>query len=198
MGKLRKHFVAIHRLLITLIVIACLVFAPLVLTGCGNDGPSRQEVEQLAAAGVAIDAVIDLNVSIPDDLLAAGLITEAVHVKVKEVWNQVELDVNSFNRGMERVLTVKNPNYKTLLKELSPVTVDIVSNLRTLRSLVNAPKIQQVLAAIQLSLMVISTYFAVQIGKARARGYSDEQICRWVGLPYDKRRFDLLASGAGV
>lgn len=174
----------------SIVVFLCLGALLIGQTACG--GPSQKTLDMLQAAGATVHNIVVVNAGLPEQLRDEHLIDEATYGKLRGFYDEFSVGVADIDTG----LTAAARDGGTSLKKLLPTIADTIGRLRNLRSLVTNEKAQKIFGAVQLSLQVIGTYFAVQISRARAVGYSDVQICRSIGLPYERRRFELLAAGS--
>jgi hypothetical protein len=169
------------RLTLTLALTCALLLSSLPLIGCGKDGPKREEVIALQAATFAVSQTIQINDTLPADLLSFQIVNRQTYEKVRELWTIAGASTNVLSAGLTAALAAENPNYKVLLKALAPAAAEIVRTIRELRNLVNHARVHQILGALQLGLQVIGTYFALQIAKARAY-LNDAQIAKHLNL----------------
>lgn len=165
---------------------AVMVFGGLV--ACGP--PSKKTIEKLHAGSVVVLNELTFNASLPDELLAEKIIDATQYETVKSFVAQAISAAGAVEHGLAAALMVEKPSIASLALGVA----DIIANLRGLTSLVNNERVQKMFASVQIGLRVLGSYFALQVGKLRAAGLSDRQICETLNAPYDKGRFDLLAS----
>ena len=171
-----------------LILIAALYTAGLATqTSCGP--PSRETLLKFQTSGQQLRQLLDVNESLPEELLAKHVINDAQFALLKVAQKLFSEGVNIYNETIAKVLSGE-----LKLKVIAPIVADLIAKLRALKSLAGNVA-QTVLSSLEAALRFAGNYFALQIAKARSAGYGDRQICRLVGLPYDKRRFELLAAG---
>ena len=189
---------------LSLVLIWATVFsAALSSVACGP--PSKETIQKLHAGATVVYNQLDFNVSLPDELLAEKIITPAQFDTMVKYWAEARIGTNEVVLGLAEALKAEKPS----LKVLAPIVARIIANIRNLRSLVDHEKIQRVLAAVEIGLRVLGSYFALQVAQAREAGYSTEQILAEVGLrdgvrereqlelvatAYDGRRFDEFAA----
>lgn len=171
-------------------VIAFFLTASILLSTVACGPPSRKTLLRLQGAGFAILNTIDVNATLPDQLLAEKLITPEKYAIVKNILSQIRTGVVSFNNGMVTALAAE----KADVSVLAPVVADIIVNVRQLSTFVTMEKVQKLLAAAEISLRVIGSYFALQIADAHKWGLTDKQICARFKVPYQRERFNLLAN----
>lgn len=171
---------------ISLLTAYCLVLT--VFVACG--APSKSTIQKLDNAAVIVVRETEANESLPDQLLAEKIINADQYAQAKKLMAEIKSGAVSVEHGLSIALTVEKPSLGTL----SPVVADIIANLRLLNGLAASARIQQFLAAVEIGLRVLGSYFALQISDARSRGYSDRQIARSAGVEYVPEKFELLAT----
>jgi hypothetical protein len=152
--------------------------------GCG-DTVSRKTLENLAGAGNAAMTVIEQNQFIPDNLFAAKLITAEMRDRANQYIREFKEALVPFNEGMTQLLAAGKPS----LREMVPIVARIIQREAALRGL-NLPWLTPLLTGVDISLAVISVYFATRIAQARAvirrLGFKDERaVARRFGYNYD-------------
>lgn len=189
---------------LSLVLIWATVFS-VGLTSVACGAPSKETIQKLHAGATIVYDQLDVNVSLPDQLLAEKIITVAQFDTMVKYWGEARAGTNEVVTGLAEALKAEKPS----LKVLAPIVARIIANLRSMRSLVDHEKLQRVLAAVEIGLRVLGSYFALQVAQAREAGYSTEQILAEVGLrdgsrereqltlvatAYDGRRFDEFAA----
>lgn len=178
----------IRRSLIALFLVGTMLAG----AACFKDGaPSRNTLSAIASAGQQIQSGIETNRDLPDQLRAAGVITQEVRDRIVPVLAEIEPLVAEFNRSMTEVLASPKPN----LTPLAPLAARIASRLAML-NVVKDSKWKLAFAATELGVRFIANYFALRVRAARAAGYSDKQICRKAGIEYDREMFRALEAYA--
>lgn len=170
---------------------------------CG--APSKATIQKLYNGALVVAAEIDVNGSLPDQLLAEKIINAEQYVFVQKYIAQARGGAIALRDGLATALIVEKPSLKTL----APIVASIILNLRGLTSLVNNEKVQRFFAAVEIGLRVLGSYFALQISDARKHGRSDREILAETGFrdtqnnlsrlsllatAYDGNRFDEYAA----
>jgi len=171
----------------TMTMMLCVVLLASQLA-CGP--PSKNTIAKLHAGAQIVVTQIETNISLPDQLLAEKIITADQLATVKKFIDQALSGARIAEKGLADALLADKPS----LGGLAPVVADIIANLRGLTSLVNNEKVQKFFAAVEIGLRVLGSYFALQISRAKASGYSAIEICRQIGVKYEPVKFNLLAT----
>ena len=170
-------------------LLALVVFvAP--LTACGGESAEaqRKKVVEIAGYNQAIGAVLDANASLPDQLFADGLIAAHVRDRLATSLNTAMRLQGRFQAEIAAVLASEKPGS---LKALVPLAAGMVGEVRTIRSLVpEGSAAARALSVAEYALRAIAIYFAVARAEARARGHTDRQLARSLGVVWgdDTRR----------
>lgn len=171
--------------IIALVLVGCLAASQL---ACGP--PSKQTIQKLYAGAHVVTTEIQTNITLPEQLLAQKIITPDQLATVKKYVDQALTGAQAVEKGLSDALTAEKPSLGTL----APIVADIILNLRNLTSLVNHAIVQKFFSGVEIGLRVLGSYFALQISQARKAGNSDQDICRFLGVKYNRTKFEVLAT----
>lgn len=140
--------------------------------------PKREKLVKVAGYGLQLSALLDANLTLPDTLLAQGVITQARRDEVVGIFGTVRTSINAFNAGMKNALAQESPDYAALV----PLVADVISEVQRLNLGVKSEAYKKTLAAIEISLRAVASFFALQIRQARRAGYDDRSLARFVDV----------------
>ncbi|MFL6228427.1 MAG: hypothetical protein ACJ741_06575 [Pyrinomonadaceae bacterium] len=133
--------------------------------GCSSPKVSRDQLAKVAGYGQQLSGLIEANYTLPDSLAAQGVITAARAAEVKGILDAARSHVKVFNDGMTRALAEERPD----LASLVPLVADIISDVERLNVGIKNQAYKKTLAAIEISLRAVASYFALQIKTAAAQ-----------------------------
>jgi len=173
-------------------LLACVLFVGSILSAaCGP--PSKKTIEKLHAGSVVVMNVLDVNVSLPDQLLAEKIINIDQYETVRKFISEARAGAAKVESGLAAALTIEKPT----LKALAPIVADIIAQLRGLNAFIKHEQVQKLFGAAEIGLRVLGSYFALQVSEARGLGLSDRQMLKAAGFKPTRQnmiRFDLLAT----
>jgi ribosomal protein L12E/L44/L45/RPP1/RPP2 len=176
--------------MLSLIVWAAALFS----VGCA---PSKSTIAKLHSAANIVVQQIDVNVTLPDQLLAEKIITVDQLETVRKYITMARAGAAKAEQFLAQAMTLEKPS----LKALAPIIADVILQLRGLTTLVNNEKVQRFFASVEFGLRVLGSYFALQVSRIKSElrdspfGVpTDAAICKALGIRYDKTRFDLLST----
>lgn len=173
----------------------CLVvaFAAFLSVGCGS--PSRSTLQKLDNATRVVISEIDVNASLPDQLLALKVITPEQLETVRGFIQKARAGAVQADQYLTQALTAEKPS----VKSLAPIVADIIAQLRGLNTLVKHDLVVRFFGAVEVGLRVLGSYFALQVSNIRDQFRdspsgvpTDAAICKGLGLRYDRVKFELL------
>lgn len=153
-----------------------LVLCLLACSACGP--PKRERLVKVAGYGQQLSALLQANWTLPYDLYHAGVITEGRYNELVTQFEAARVSLEAFNNGLRRALAEESPDYAALV----PLVADIIGSVQRINVNVNSDKWRRTLAAIELSLRAVANFFALQVREARAAGYTDRELGRFVDL----------------
>lgn len=128
---------------------------------CGT--PSKKTIQKLHDGASVVVNVIVANETLPDQLLAEGIIKPEQYATVKKYMTEALSGARTVRDGLATALNAEKPS----LKFLAPIVADILVQLRGLNSFVTHQIVQKVFGAAEIGLRVLGSYFALQISDVR-------------------------------
>ena len=119
--------------------------------------PAREKLVKIAGYGQILEAQVEANFSLPEQLFDEHVINEETRDRLNNIFASARDNIKTFNIEMAVVLAEEKPNPAQLVS----VVAALVENVRSLKQF-NNPKFEKALNGIEISLRGIASFFALQ------------------------------------
>jgi hypothetical protein len=180
-GEIKSSIVeSMNSRTLPLLLVATLVFpAALANVGCNKPPPpSPTKLAQIAQYGKKFVSDIEANATLPDELLAQGLITKIVYEQIIKHGAEAKRLGGTFNKLIADATSSPNPDWGQVVT----VVGGMIAEVQGIEGLLPPGLAQKLLAGAQIALRLIANYFALQVSDAHAKGYTDSLIARGLNL----------------